>query len=102
MPKTKKDLIKRQFAYAMRNLMLAMNHLANLEALFETQHEDLSDILKVSIVGINEVKVLLDHFAYKVWGWENKDYFATANLPKPTEEIAKRHLTIDHDETSDS
>jgi hypothetical protein len=67
-PKTKRDLLKRQAAHAYHNCNLASEHLYNLILAFEGVHNDKADALKVAVVGIATVKDVIRAFWGTCWG----------------------------------
>lgn len=96
MPKSKRDLLKRQMAYAHRNIENAMGHLSNVEEPFNEQHPELAEALQVAIVALSDINGLLDNFAKEVWGRDAVNWDSYANLPEKTIEMSKKQLDTDY------
>jgi hypothetical protein len=80
MPKTKRDLLKRQIAHAYNNITLAVEHLAMVEAPFHDVHPELAEAIQVSIVGLTEVKHVLEQFIKAAWGSLPADFETWRNV----------------------
>ena len=85
MPKSRRDLLKRQMAHAYRNIGYAMGHLANVQQPFAEQHPHLAEALEVCIVALHDLQGLLDHFASEAWGRDSINWDAVANVPELTD-----------------
>ncbi len=96
MPRTHRDLIKRQMGHAYRNITTAMGHLANVEAEFTPQHPEFGEALQVAIVALDSVRTLLNNFAKEAWGREDMNWEAYSDLPQTTKEIAKKQLDTNY------
>lgn len=97
MPKTKRDLIKRQMGHSYNNIKRAMGHLANVEVEFHDVHPELAEPLQVLIVALGDMLGLIDHFASQAWGRDSIDWEAYANVPERTKEISEKQLDPDYD-----
>ena len=67
MPKTKRDLLKRQIAHAHNNVCLAIEHLSFVEERFHDVHPELAEALQVSCVGLNEIKKVIEQFIVETY-----------------------------------
>ena len=80
MPKSKRDLLKRQIAHAHNNITLAIEHLAAVEAPFHDVHPELAEAMQVSIVGLTEVKRVIEQFIVAAWGHMPDDWETWRNV----------------------
>ena len=83
MPKTKRDLLKRQTAYAHSAIERATIHLNEVAAPFQDQHPELAEPLYMLIVMLQDGNKLLENWVEQVWGRDNVDWEAWANTPDP-------------------
>ena len=97
MPKTKRDLLKRQMAHAYNNIKRAIGHLSNVETEFHNVHPELAEGLQVAMVALNDFLSLLDHFAAEAWGRDSINWEAHANVPERTKEISQKQLDPEYD-----
>lgn len=81
MPKTKRDLLKRQLAHAHNNCTLAMQHTLTVKTAFDGQHPELGAVLDAALESIDLAQGLLERFIVAAWGhlpdgwekWRNTD-----------------------------
>jgi len=83
MPKSKRDLLKRQIAHAYRNVSTAMDHIAQVEEPFAEQHEDFAKYLQVMIVTLDAVRNGLKDFCVKAWGSFPDNWETWRNVGNP-------------------
>jgi len=83
MPKSKRDLLKRQVGHSYRNVSLAINHLAKVEHSFAVHHEDFAQYLQVMIVTLDAVRDGIRDFSLKAWGKFPDDPESWRNVGKP-------------------
>ncbi len=82
MPKTKRDLLKRQVAHAWLDLDKAGGHLAQVIAAFIDVHPELAAPLVAVEEGILIQQDVLKAFVKEAWGMENPDWLAWQNEPE--------------------
>jgi hypothetical protein len=68
MPKTTRDVLKRQVGHSYANLERAAEHLVLTRQSFETQHPELTEYLDVIITGTLTVQGLVKDFWVRCWG----------------------------------
>lgn len=68
MPKTKRDLLKRQMAHAHNNCTLALQHILVVKTAFDGQHPELAKVLETAMESIDLAQGLLDRFIVASWG----------------------------------
>jgi hypothetical protein len=81
MPKTKRDLLKRQVAMGYLNLAKAGNHIMQVEETFQDAHPELAASLLTACEGILMVQNILEKFVKDAWGMENTIWTAWENEP---------------------
>lgn len=79
MPKSKRDLLKRQIAHAYMAMDRAIIHLDTVAKPFEEQHPELTEPLIALILMLDEGKKVIDAWVAKVWQREGMDYEDWAN-----------------------
>lgn len=81
MPKSHRDLLKRQLAHCYNNLMLAGGHLQQVIDEFKPVHPELSAPLEAIQDGIILQINLLHHFVFDVWGVMDPAWDSWRNVP---------------------
>jgi len=81
MPKTRKDLLKRQIAHSYRNLSMALDHLSIVAFQTEEVHPELSDGLITVMIGIKTMQDVLASWVKTVWGTDTPNWESWSNLP---------------------
>ena len=84
MPKTKRQILRRNLAYAHFSIERAIEHISAVEPPFREYYPNLADALAVTVVGLTEANGLLDKFVMAAWGREWLDWDSFANLPDET------------------
>lgn len=86
MPKSKRDLLRRQVAHAHNNVELSAVHLIQVHDAFKEVHPDLAAPLAMLINNQIEVKSAIERWASDVWGRESIDWDSWRNVPEPNRE----------------
>ncbi len=94
MPKSHRDLLKRQLAHAYHNLDLAGYHLGEVIKAFEPIHPELKPILEAVQSGLLIQMEALTKFAFTAWGNPSPDWDAWRNEPDPKH--VTRRIPIEH------
>lgn len=81
MPKSHKDLLKRQLAHASYNLDQAGEHITNVVLEFAPVHPELTEPLLAILEGIKVQQDVLITFARDVWGVSDPDWHTWRNEP---------------------
>jgi len=92
MPKTKRDMLRRQAAHAYNNLMLAMQHLGNIHDAFEPVHPEMAQHLLTTILTINVALDCVKAFVRAAWCKEEPDWDSWRNVrdrASPRERVEK-------------
>lgn len=84
MPKTKRDLIKRQMAHAHNNLDTAAKHLIMVHTDFEEVHPDYAMMLSEMINGCLMINQCIDKFFADAWGDDDPNYESLRNVGTPS------------------
>jgi len=85
MPKSKRDMLKRQLAHAHNNVVNAQIHLLLVGEQFAEAHPELSEALGVAIIGLQEVRKIIEHFAVISWGKVPEDWSTWRNVKSDKE-----------------
>ena len=93
MPKTHRDLLKRQIAHAHNNLDLAIDHIAQVAIQFESVHPELEEGLVIASSLINQADEVLKAFVMAAWGREDVEWETWRNVGTRTR--AELQLEID-------
>jgi hypothetical protein len=80
MPKTKRDLLKRQLAHAYANCHRAVNHLSLLHDAFKDVHPELGDSLETAIMSIVLGADIIEKFANEAWAIEPEELVQWRNV----------------------
>ena len=80
MPKTHRDLLKRQVAHAHNNLQLGINHISIVGVQFDGVHPELAEGLKIAIELITQADELLKVFVQAAWGKDEINWDSWRNL----------------------
>ena len=87
MPKTKRDLLRRQIAHAYKNVELALGHIANVWEQFDAADKDEVMYLDTIVYDLEIVTKLIKEFAVVCWGYWPEDIETWRNVPeKPKQE----------------
>lgn len=81
MPKSHRDLLKRQLAHAYYDLDLAGEHITNVVEEFAPVHPELIEPLTAILAGILIQQDVLKTFVRDVWGIDNPDWHSWQNTP---------------------
>ena len=84
MPKTKRDLLKRQIAHAHNNLMLAIDHIAAVGVEFQGVHQELEQGLIIASDLANQADQVLKAFVSAAWGKDDPSWDSWRNVPDKT------------------
>ena len=87
MPKTKRDLIRRQVAHAVENIQLAMNHLGQVEEPFRDPHPELAEPLQMVIGSLDLCLDVIKSFCLSAWGRIPEDWETWRNVGTPRKPI---------------
>ncbi len=90
MPKSHRDLLKRQLAHAYHNLDLAGYHISEVTKAFEPVHPEMSALLDQVKAGLLIQLEVLAHFALIAWGNPSPDWDAWRNTPDPKHYTPKK------------
>ncbi len=80
MPKTKRDLLKRQLAHAHNNLEIAAKHVIVVHEQFAGVHDDYAMMLSEMINGCMMINYCIDRFFADAWGDEEPAYDSMRNV----------------------
>jgi hypothetical protein len=80
MPKSKRDLLRRQVAHAHNNLMLACEHIAAVGVEFEGVHPELEQGLIIAADLSNQADLVLKAFVMAAWGKDDPSWDSWRNL----------------------
>ena len=83
MPKSQRDLLKRQLAHAYHNLDLAGYHITEVTKAFEPVHPEMVPMLDQVKAGLLIQMQVLSAFALQAWGNPSPDWEAWRNAPDP-------------------
>jgi hypothetical protein len=83
MPRSHRDLLKRQIARAHYGITRSMGHLASVEAEYHDVHPEDAEALQVAIVGCGEINNLIERFAEEQWGKDIINWAAWIDDPDP-------------------
>lgn len=81
MPKTKRDLLKRQIAHALNNINLAGGHVSQVHDAFKSDHPDLAEGLHIVLVTLANSETVLRAFIKAAWGIDDFNIDANRNVP---------------------
>jgi hypothetical protein len=81
MPKTKRDLLRRQIAHAYRNVELATWHISQVWEQFDQANKDEVMYLDMIIYDLDIASKLIKEFAIKCWGHWPEDIETWRNVP---------------------
>lgn len=81
MPKSHKDLLKRQLAHASYDLDQAGEHITNVVLEFAPVHPELLDPLLAVLEGIKVQQDVLKTFTQSAWGVSEPDWQSWRNEP---------------------
>lgn len=100
MPKTKRDLHKRQLGQAGVNLNYSGAYISGLADIFREQHPELALILDLAMEGLVNVENLLKAFSGKAWGNYDPTWttYAGSNRPRHDQELADPDQDPDQDQ----
>jgi hypothetical protein len=70
MPKTVRNLIKRDMAEAIFEMQMAIDNIANVGIAFGDSHPSMVDGLNVSIATLDAVQKVLFRIAEEAWGYD--------------------------------
>jgi len=84
MPKTHRDLLKRQVAHAHNNLVLAIDHIAQVGIEFEGVHPELEEGLVIATSLINQADEVMKAFVMAAWGKEDVAWDSWRNVGNMT------------------
>jgi hypothetical protein len=84
MPKTKRDLLRRQIAHAYRNVELATSHIAQVWEQFDQAEKEEVMYLDMIIYDLDIASKLIKEFAIKCWGHWPEDIETWRNVPEYT------------------
>lgn len=82
MPKTKRDLMKRQVGHVYNNLNLAGGHLQQLIDEFQPVHPELAEVLEAMQGGILVQLEMLNKFVFACWGVIDPPWDSWRNVPE--------------------
>jgi hypothetical protein len=80
MPKSKRDLMKRQVAHAHNNLVLAQDHIAVVGVQFQGVHPELEAGLLIAVDLIKQADTVLELFVAGAWGREDPAWDSWRNI----------------------
>lgn len=87
MPKTKRDLLKRQLAHAYNNCDLAGAHLQQIIVAFEPVHPELAEPLVVAQQTLLAIMEVMRKFADVSWGIIDPPWDSWRNVPRREEDL---------------
>lgn len=81
MPKTHRDLLKRQIAHAHNNIEMAAQHIVPVADAFQEAHPELYAALFAAVQSLSLANEIIEKFCGIAWGNENPDWEAWRNVP---------------------
>lgn len=92
MPKTHRDLYRRNLAQSYINIDYAGAYLFELYKLFNPVHPELGALLQGAMEGLTVTQEILTEFAFRSWGKDTPDWQAWAATGYPRHDIEKATL----------
>ena len=91
MPKSTKDVLKRQLGQAGVNLNYSGSYISGLADTFRPVHPELAEILDIAMEGLVNVENLLKVFSDQAWGNPDPEWtiYAGTNRPRHDESLAE-------------
>lgn len=82
MPKTHRDLLKRQIAHAHNNIELAGQHIVPVAEAFQEAHPELFAALFAVVQMLTLANETIEKFVSVAWGNDAPDWEAWRNVPE--------------------
>ena len=80
MPKTKRDLLKRQIAHAYANCFRCVDHLNLVYEAFKDVHPEMGEALEAAILSVVLASDIIEKFASEAWLIEKEELLIWRNV----------------------